>query len=63
MSAFGTVGDSTGITPDAAGHRRCVVLIVTMFVGRLGPLTFALALAARARAVTVRPALETIRIG
>ncbi len=34
-----------------------------MFVGRLGPLTFALALAARTRAVTVRPALETIRIG
>ena len=62
MSAFGTVGDSTGITP-ALPDTSLVVLIITMFVGRLGPLTFALALAARSRAVTVRPALETIRIG
>ena len=62
VSAFGTVGDSTGITPTLP-DTSLVVLIVTMFVGRLGPLTFALALAARTRAVTVRPALETIRIG
>jgi trk system potassium uptake protein TrkH len=62
VSAFGTVGDSTGITPTLP-DTSLVVLIVTMFVGRLGPLTLALALAARSRAVTVRPALETIRIG
>jgi hypothetical protein len=34
-----------------------------MFVGRLGPLTLVLALAARARPARVRPAVETIRIG
>ena len=52
MSAFGTVGDSTGITPTLP-DTSLLVLIVTMFVGRLGPLTFVLALAARARPVTV----------
>jgi trk system potassium uptake protein TrkH len=62
VSAFGTVGDSTGITPSLP-DASLVVLIVTMFVGRLGPLTLALALSARSRPVKVRPALETIRIG
>jgi trk system potassium uptake protein len=62
VSAFGTVGDSTGITPTLP-DTSLLVLIVTMYVGRLGPLTFALALAARSRSVTARPALETIRIG
>ena len=62
VSAFGTVGDSTGITPTLPPASR-MLLVVLMFVGRLGPLTFALALSARTRPVTVRPALETIRIG
>lgn len=46
VSAFGTTGLSAGITGglDAAGQ---LILIVTMFVGRVGPLTIALALAAR----------------
>jgi Trk-type K+ transport system membrane component len=34
-----------------------------MFVGRLGPLTFFLALTRRARPVPYRPAVESIRIG
>lgn len=48
-SAFGTVGLSTGITPDlpAAGQ---ILLIVLMFIGRLGPVTLATALALRDRA-------------
>ena len=62
VSAFGTVGDSTGITPTLPPASR-MLLVVLMFVGRLGPLTFALALSARTRPVSVRPALETIRIG
>jgi trk system potassium uptake protein TrkH len=62
VSAFGTVGDSTGITPTLPATSR-LLLVVLMFVGRLGPLTFALALSARSRPVTVRPALESIRIG
>ncbi len=47
-SAFGTVGLSTGITPQlpAVGH---YVLIVLMFVGRTGPITLASALALRQR--------------
>ncbi len=47
-SAFGTTGLSTGITGDlpAAGQ---LVLVVLMFAGRLGPITFASALALRER--------------
>lgn len=45
-SAFGTTGLSTGITGtlNAAGQ---LTLIVAMFIGRVGPLTIALALSAR----------------
>lgn len=39
-SAFGTVGLSTGITTDLHGASK-VILIITMFIGRLGPLTMA----------------------
>lgn len=48
VSAFATVGLSTGITADipVAGQ---VVLIVLMFIGRLGPITFASALAFQER--------------
>ncbi len=62
VSAFGTVGASTGITPGLPATSQ-VVLVIGMFVGRLGPLTLVLALAARARPVPYRPAMETIRIG
>ena len=62
VSAFGTVGASTGITP-LLPDTSLLVLIAMMFVGRLGPLTLVLALAARARPTRVRPAVETIRIG
>ncbi len=48
VSAFATVGLSTGITADvpAAGQ---LILIILMFLGRLGPITFAAALAFRDR--------------
>lgn len=39
-SAFGTVGLSTGITPELSAAGK-LVLILTMFIGRLGPLTIA----------------------
>ncbi|MFC3383677.1 TrkH family potassium uptake protein [Couchioplanes azureus] len=47
-SAFATVGMSTGITAQVgtAGH---VILILLMFIGRLGPVTAAAALALRER--------------
>lgn len=40
VSAFGTVGLSTGITPDLNVGAK-LILITTMFIGRLGPLTMA----------------------
>ncbi|HPC83255.1 MAG TPA: potassium transporter TrkG [Thermoanaerobaculaceae bacterium] len=46
VSAFGTVGLSTGITP-ALSPLSWVVLSALMFVGRVGPLTLGLALAGR----------------
>jgi Trk-type K+ transport system membrane component len=48
ISAFGTVGMSTGITaslPDAGQ----LILILLMFIGRLGPLTLGTALVLRKR--------------
>ncbi|PZE22172.1 Trk family potassium uptake protein [Paenibacillus xerothermodurans] len=43
VSAFGTVGLSTGITPELSDIGRAL-LIFTMFAGRLGPITLAYAL-------------------
>jgi trk system potassium uptake protein TrkH len=45
-SAIGTVGLSTGITGDLTAWGK-VVLIFVMFVGRLGLLTFGLAILAK----------------
>ncbi len=42
ISAFGTVGLSTGITPTLSTTGK-VLITVLMFIGRLGPLTVALA--------------------
>ncbi|MEW9124791.1 MAG: TrkH family potassium uptake protein [Thermotaleaceae bacterium] len=44
VSAFGTVGLSLGITPSLSRVGRLVITL-TMFAGRVGPLTIALALA------------------
>jgi trk system potassium uptake protein TrkH len=62
VSAAATVGLSTGITPDTTPAGR-VILIVAMFFGRLGPLTLALALAARERHAPYHWPEETIKIG
>lgn len=62
ISAVGTVGVSTGITPSLPDFAKLLVA-AAMFAGRLGPLTLVLALAARARPVNHRPAVETMRIG
>lgn len=45
-SAFGTVGLSTGITPGLHSISK-IMLIFTMFLGRVGPLSFAVAIAMR----------------
>lgn len=43
ISAFGTVGLSRGITPQLSSISRLVIIVI-MLMGRLGPLTFAVAL-------------------
>lgn len=43
ISAFATVGLTLGITPELNTFSQ-LLLIITMFVGRLGPMTFALAI-------------------
>jgi trk system potassium uptake protein TrkH len=62
VSALATVGLSTGITPNLSDGALWL-LTLAMFVGRLGPLTLVLALTARARPVSHRPAVESMRIG
>lgn len=62
VSAFGTVGLSTGITPELSPVAQ-LLLIFTMFVGRLGPLTVALALVARERPLRYRWPEGAVRIG
>lgn len=42
-SAFGTVGLSMGLTPELTGFGK-ILISITMFAGRLGPLTLAYAL-------------------
>jgi trk system potassium uptake protein TrkH len=62
VSAFGTVGLSTGITPSLSIAGR-LIIIVTMFIGRLGPLTLMLALMQRQQVTKYRYPQETVRIG
>jgi trk system potassium uptake protein TrkH len=62
VSAFGTVGLSTGLTPHLT-HAGRVVIATGMFIGRLGPLTIALALAGRYRPARFRFPEESISIG
>jgi len=62
ISAFGTVGMSTGITASLPGAGQ-VILIILMFIGRLGPITFASALALRERPTTYEYPKERPIIG
>ena len=62
FSAFGTVGLSTGLTPDLSPVGRAVI-IITMFVGRVGPLTMAFALAHRELRKGIHYPEERIMVG
>jgi len=62
VSAFGTVGLSTGITQTLTPVGQ-MLIIITMFVGRLGPLTVAFALAQRKRRTVLRFPEENIIVG
>ncbi len=62
-SAFNTVGLTMGLTPTLSFASK-ILLIVLMFLGRVGPLTFASALAVRyARATKFRYAYEDVVVG
>jgi trk system potassium uptake protein TrkH len=62
VSAFGTVGLSTGITSSLSVFGRCVIIIL-MFVGRIGPLTLLAAAAWRTGTQRVRYAQAEVMIG
>lgn len=62
VSAFGTVGLSTGITPDLSNFGR-IVIIASMFIGRLGPLTFIFGLIQKEARPLYRMAEERVRMG
>jgi trk system potassium uptake protein TrkH len=62
VSALGNTGLSTGITPDL-GTTAKLVLGVTMFVGRVGPLTIGLALVRRAHPMHFRYPMEDAHVG
>jgi len=60
-SAFATVGLSTGVTPLLNAFGR-VLIIVTMFVGRVGPLTLFVAMQGRMEQVRYAYASENVAI-
>lgn len=39
FSAFGTVGLTMGLTPELTTAGKCIIIVI-MFIGRIGPLTF-----------------------
>lgn len=61
-SAFGTVGLSMGLTSELSPLGKCII-IVTMFIGRLGPLTLAFALSQRVFKQNYRYPEEKVLIG
>lgn len=62
MSAFGTVGLTTGITSTLSVIGR-VLIIALMFIGRLGPLTLAVAIGQRHRPPSLHYPEERVMIG
>lgn len=62
VAAFGTVGLSTGITASLSVIGR-LLIIVTMFIGRVGPLTLVVALAEQRQKLPYRYPEEEIMVG
>jgi trk system potassium uptake protein TrkH len=62
VSAFSTTGLSTGITPHLSAAAK-LILSATMLIGRVGPLTAAVALSTRARAKHYQLPEERLMIG
>lgn len=62
ISAFATVGISMGITSSLTDFSK-ILIIITMFIGRLGPLTVAIALSEEKIKTKYKYAEENINIG
>lgn len=62
MSAFGTVGLSTGITSKLTNIGR-VMITILMYIGRIGPMTLIYAFAIKRKHTNINYAEETIAIG
>jgi trk system potassium uptake protein len=62
FSAFGTVGLSMNVTPGLSAAGK-FVLTILMFVGRLGPITLALAIGSGRRGSTFTYAEENVMVG
>jgi len=61
-SAFGTVGLTLGITSDLSAFGK-IIIMLTMFAGRVGPLTLALALGSRTNKALIKFPEERILVG
>ena len=62
ISALGNTGLSTGITSSLSAIGK-VVLIITMFIGRVGPISIAVALFAKPRREALRCPQEDTFVG
>jgi trk system potassium uptake protein TrkH len=62
VSAFGTVGLSMGLTPQLTTAGKIVILLL-MFIGRIGPLTMALALGERQDRARFAYPTERVMVG
>jgi trk system potassium uptake protein TrkH len=62
ISAFATVGLSAGLTPDLSPLGKLIISI-TMFVGRIGPLTLAFALSVKKKKSGVKYMEEDVIVG
>ncbi|GAH10889.1 unnamed protein product, partial [marine sediment metagenome] len=62
VSAFGTVGLSTGITSQLSFIGR-IIIIITMFIGRIGPLALAIAIGQREYPAAYKYPEERVMVG
>ncbi len=62
FSAFSTTGLSTGITPELSAPGKVLVLL-SMYIGRIGPLTLALAVSGQAEVSRLQLPSEKVLIG
>ena len=62
VSAFGTVGLSTGLTPELSDPGK-IIITINMYIGRLGPLTLAFALSKKVMTNKYRYPSASIMVG